>query len=130
MKAEVDQEKLAAWLEFEAACLWTSLQNAIAHAHRGAFSIECESVAGRLVSLIRITGPIPWEKVPWGLVGGGVWLRLHQIAGVAPVVPTPYEAAYYEARLGGAAGSRGGYARTLDQLQDKGVLARIGDYLT
>lgn len=71
--------------------LWADLADARRHAIRGCWSIECASLTVRIVALSRHVGALCWEEVDFDLLRSGVYMRIHQEAGLVPP-PIDWEA--------------------------------------
>jgi hypothetical protein len=64
--------------------LWSDLADARRTAIRGCWSIECASLTVRIVALSRHVGALEWDHVDFDLLRSGVYLRIHQEAGLVP----------------------------------------------
>lgn len=69
-------------------CSWHDLLDAQRRAINGRYSIDCESIVGRIAGLTRLMGPISWESVPVALLLNGWYERINEACGH----PTPLSA--------------------------------------
>jgi hypothetical protein len=74
---------LAAAIREELMDLWHDLSWAVEYAHDGCWSMQCESLAGRIVELSRLVGPTSWEHIQVKLLRSGVYERVYDEAGIA-----------------------------------------------
>jgi hypothetical protein len=70
---EVVQEELAA--------LWCDLSAARNRAYRNRWSMECDWLAGRIVTLTRIAGATPWGQIGLDLLLDGTYTGILEAAG-------------------------------------------------
>ncbi len=73
----------------ELACLWTDLDHAVHYSYRGGWSMACDWVTTRIVTLSRVAGATPWSEVPIPLVLDGTWAGILTSAGIAFEEPGP-----------------------------------------
>ncbi len=75
-------QTLAEAAEIEQEQLWDDLAGAVASAHRGCWSMQCENLEWRITNLAQIVGATGWSKVQVSLLRSGVYERILKAAGV------------------------------------------------
>lgn len=63
--------------------LWSDMSDALGTAINTNWSMRMENLAGRIVSLSRLVGVVPWEHIQVRLLRSGTYERVHQTAGLA-----------------------------------------------
>jgi hypothetical protein len=62
--------------------LWGDLDYACRTARNGSWSVLCDNLAERIVTLSRLVGPTPWGQVSLETVQSGVYERVYREAGI------------------------------------------------
>jgi hypothetical protein len=62
--------------------LWGDLDYACRTARNGSWSVLCDNLAERIVTLSRLVGPTPWGQVSLETVQSGVYERVYGEAGI------------------------------------------------
>lgn len=70
--------------------LWNDLGTEVRMAHRGCWSVGCESKAERIERISRIVGPLRPGAIPMTLLADGLYERLHDQWGID--LPTDFRA--------------------------------------
>jgi hypothetical protein len=73
-------------IQEELAALWCDLSTARNRAHHNRWSVECDWLAGRIVTLTRIAGATPWGDIQVDLLLDGTYTGILAAAGI------PFEA--------------------------------------
>lgn len=66
----------------ELVMLWSDLSMGRRNAVNGVWSMYCDGIAYRIVSLTRILGAVTWEEMDSELVSSGLYERIHAEAGL------------------------------------------------
>lgn len=80
--ADPTVDTLAAAIHDELVNLWSDLTAAVRYAHNGCWSVGCENVATRIVTLSRMVGATRWEEIDVDLLRSGVYERVYRDAGI------------------------------------------------
>lgn len=80
--SEPTTEDLTQAIRDELVMLWGDLSWAVRHAHNGSWSVQCENIADRIVTLSRLVGPTKWGELDVDLLLGGVYERVYHEAGI------------------------------------------------
>lgn len=56
--------------------LWSQLADAIDNATNRVWSIACEHIVSRIVENVALIGPIHRDRVPWPMLGGGIYFAV------------------------------------------------------
>lgn len=75
-------ENLAEAVRDELGCLWDDLDHEIRHALRDGWSVKCDSLTARIVTLSRFAGATDWHEVQVGLLQSGVYQGILTSAGI------------------------------------------------
>lgn len=73
----------------ELECLWTDLAEARRNALNGQWSVGCDNLAERIISLSRLAGATPWENVEIPLLLDGIYQGILTDAGIEHTEPGP-----------------------------------------
>lgn len=76
----------------EAVALWADLEAAKRNAINTSWSIQCENVAYRIVTLARFLGAVPWQEVSVHLLLDGTYERVYRDASI-PFAPIDHDRA-------------------------------------
>lgn len=80
--AEDHPDDLAAAARNELVHLWHDLGEARRFANNGVWSVQCDNLAYRIVALSRVVGACPWGEVDVDVLLDGLYVRLHDEAGI------------------------------------------------
>lgn len=80
--SEPTRDELVEAVREELVMLWSDMTSAAQYALNGCWSIQCEGLAERIVTLSRLVGPTGWEHIDVDLVLSGVYERVYREAGI------------------------------------------------
>lgn len=64
--------------------LWHDLYSQMRYARDGCWSVGCEYIVSRIVTLTRALGrPARWQDMPLNLLENGIYQRMHDLLGMA-----------------------------------------------
>lgn len=73
---------LAGAIRAEVVMLWSDLTIAQRHAIDGNWSVQCDNLVGRIVTLSRLVGACPWGHVDVATLLSGLYGRVHDEHGI------------------------------------------------
>ena len=68
---------LAGGIRAELVALWSDLGNARRDALNGSWSVRCDGIVARIVTLSRMVGAAPWGHVDVDTILSGLYVRVH-----------------------------------------------------
>jgi len=71
----------------ELTALWSDLDEAMAFAIDGEWSMRCDWLTGRIVTLSRLVGVTPWLDIPYTVLLNGAYQGIMAAAGLAFEAP-------------------------------------------
>lgn len=80
-------EDLATAVRAELVALWSDLENAERDALNGIWSMQCDWITERIVTLSRLVGATPWDEIQIPLLQSGLYEGILRSAGIAFTPP-------------------------------------------
>lgn len=68
---------------YELRCLWGDLDQARRYAINGVWSMQCDGLVARIVTLSRLAGPTNWGDIQVNLLQDGTYQGILQAAGIS-----------------------------------------------
>jgi hypothetical protein len=129
-----DRQALHDFVALEQVSLWSDLDHAIRYAINGVWSMDAANCCVRIVSAARLVGVTPTDEIQYGLLAGGVYQTLCEIAGLEHTMPTEHQWIRYDEVMAQHAGTREQliprFAATVAAMREEREAAYIREGLT